>query len=283
MPELPEVETIVRGLREDVAGREIAGVAVRRERSVEGDRAALDRAVGRTVLGARRRGKVALLDLGPRGGGADLILAFHLRMTGRLFTPESLAARGESAPEPGPHTHLIFTFADGGRLFFEDARTFGSCRVCAPGTLCDWPFYDSLGPEPLETAPDVLAARAAGRNARIKSLLLDQRVVAGIGNIYADESLHRAGIRPDATAARLGTARLTRLFAAVREVLREAIDACGSSISDYRDARGDVGHFQNKFRVYGRAGQPCPACATRLRSAKVAGRTTTWCPKCQKP
>jgi formamidopyrimidine-DNA glycosylase len=293
MPELPEVETIARGLREDLCGARVAAGALLWPGVLEADHGALDGpAFLRAVAGARidavwRRGKVLLLDLAGTGGAphaapgvtpgaAPLHLAFHLRMTGRLTVEPGGTA-------PGVHTRLLLDLADGRRLFFADARKFGRCRAMASEALGRWPFFAALGPEPLELDAPAFAALLAGRRARIKALLLDQSVLAGVGNIYADESLFRAGIHPADTAAAIGPARLERLHGALAAVLREAIAANGSSISDYVNAHGDAGAFQNDFRVYGRRGCPCRVCATPLARTTVAGRTTTFCPLCQRP
>ncbi len=285
MPELPEVETIARGLRETLVGRRIRKVCVREPRALgsyegggDGFCCSLE---GRTVGGIRRRGKLLLVDL--QEGGT---LAVHLRMTGRFYLPDPGA-------KPDKHTHLIFELEsqeakeDGqsglDRVFFHDVRKFGSCCLYADeADLRRMPFLAALGPEPLELDKDAFIRLFAGKKARIKALLLDQKTIAGIGNIYADESLFRAGIRPDARAADISDARLAGLHRELQEVLREAIAACGSSFSDYRDARGNVGAFQNRFQVYGRSGKYCLRCGRRLVTEKVAGRTSVFCPVCQK-
>ncbi|WP_461211446.1 bifunctional DNA-formamidopyrimidine glycosylase/DNA-(apurinic or apyrimidinic site) lyase [Desulfocurvus sp. DL9XJH121] len=280
MPELPEVETIARGLDADLAGAEFSAVEVLDASAVSSGDGALCLAdlppalAGARVLRAWRRGKVLVLDLArPRNG--VLHLCFHLRMTGRL----TVEAPGQAAR---PHTRIVFSLADGRSLLFGDVRRFGSCRAMAPGDLPRWKFWASLGPEPLEMGAAEFADRLAGRRARTKALLLDQSVVAGVGNIYADESLFRAGIRPDTRADTVPRKRLLGLHAALVEVLKEAIAANGSSISDYVNAHGDAGAFQNDFRVYGRAGRPCRICKTPLSRRTVAGRTSVFCEKCQK-
>lgn len=279
MPELPEVQTIACGLEEHVVGRTIVDVDVRSAHAVGWDVARFRRDLsGSVIQGTGRRGKLLLLLMTSEKGVA-LTMGVHLRMTGRMHTP----AEGEA---PDKHTHVVFYLQDGAgvesRLFFHDQRKFGSVHVFAPGELEEWPFYATLGPEPLEISQADFVALFLGRRARIKGLLLDQKVIAGIGNIYADESLFRAGIRPDAEAASIGAVRLEKLHAVVQEVLQEAIDACGSSIKDYRDAKGDAGSFQNKFKVYGRKGLPCVECGAVLQSAKVAGRTSVFCGGCQR-
>lgn len=271
MPELPEVETIARGLEAELAGSVIESAVVRHSCAVDGDHEEFARAVkGAKVSGVTRRGKVLLVHLGP-----DNVLAVHLRMTGRLVV-EPGAAR------PGKHTHLVLELADGRRLMFSDTRKFGSCRFSATARLADWPFYAGLGPEPLEISPQDFQELFKGRRGRIKALILNQKIIAGIGNIYADESLFRAGIRPDARADAISAGRLEKLRQSLVEVLEEAIAANGSSISDYVDSGGNAGAFQNDFRVYGRAGEPCRVCGNLLAKCTVAGRTTTYCSRCQR-
>ncbi len=280
MPELPEVETIARGLREALCGARFTAAALPWPGVLDSSHGALPRRdfleamPGAEVLAVRRRAKALLLDL--RTAPQPLLhLGFHLRMTG------ALTVEPPGAPER-THTRLIFDLADGRRLFFGDVRKFGRCRAMTPEALTRWPFYAALGPEPLEISAREFAALFAGRRGRMKALLLDQKVIAGIGNIYADESLFRAGIRPDAPADRVSAARLAGLHVALTEVLTEAIAANGSSINDYVDAHGDAGAFQNDFRVYGRAGQDCRRCKAPLMKSTVAGRTTVFCPKCQR-
>lgn len=316
MPELPEVETVARTLAPQVCGRRIVAVDVLNAGSWQGLTAPQDVAALRFVIrGTSRRGKLLLLHLaleeagtfpppeeteipapeaaslwplhyaadGVRAGRPSLCgetpgevtaLAFHLRMTGRLFVYPA-------GTEPGKHTRLMFTLEDGRRMFFDDARKFGQARALCAEELNVWEFWRKLGPEPLEMTDEEFAARLSSRRA-VKALLLDQSVVAGVGNIYADESLFGAGIRPDAPASSLSVRRRMRLHRALVEVLLASIRECGSSIRDYRTARGDVGAFQNSFFVYGRSGERCLVCKKPLASASVAGRTTVWCPHCQK-
>lgn len=277
MPELPEVETIARGLAPWVTGRTIQSVETLWEKSVA------DGPPGSTITHVHRRAKLLLLDL-ETAAKSPLTLAFHLKMTGGLVMmgagPGLLAA-------PPDYARILFPLDDGSTLCFRDMRKFGWCRAFEDGATGDtgiaaWPFWTSLGPEPLEIGDTAFAALFEGRRARIKALLLDQSVIAGIGNIYADEALFRAGVRPDATADGISAARLKRLGREVRAVLAEGIAANGSSIRDYRDAGGNAGAFQNDFRVYGRGGDACRACGKTLRVTRVAGRTSTFCPGCQR-
>lgn len=295
MPELPEVETVARTLYPALAGRSLVRVEVLNPGTWQGAVSAceLDAHMPLTFAGTGRRGKVLLVffetdefpDTGQglcrpalleRGNDSAIRgLAFHLRMSGRLF-----AYPAGTAPER--HTRLILHLDDGSMIFFDDVRKFGYVRAVTPASLREWEFWRKLGPEPFELDDKAFGERFAGRGGAIKALLLDQSVIAGIGNIYADESCFRAGIRPDAPARSLCAADLGRLRAALVEVLEESIEACGSSIKDYRTARGDAGAFQNTFRVYGRSGKNCLVCGAKLRTAKIAGRTTVYCPNCQK-
>ena len=272
MPELPEVETIVRGLRPGLTGRSIKSVEVPCPGSVRGGEAgpaALTSLAGHRFTGVRRRGKLALFDL-DKGG----TLAVHLKMTGRLM----LYGPGRK-PGPDPYLRVRFSLDNGAVLTFSDMRRFGWILPLGPGELDG--LVAGLGPEPLETDAQDLALRLAGRRARIKALLLDQSVLAGVGNIYADEALHRAGIRPDRVASRIAGTRLTRLCTELQSVLEQGIAENGASIRDYRDAGGNAGAFQNSFQVYGLAGTPCRRCGKTLKAVKVAGRTSTFCPGCQ--
>ncbi|MEF2143930.1 MAG: bifunctional DNA-formamidopyrimidine glycosylase/DNA-(apurinic or apyrimidinic site) lyase [Desulfovibrionaceae bacterium] len=275
MPELPEVEVIARGLRETLPGRRFVHVAATDLRAVPGESldSFAERVQGRSVAGIRRRGKLLLVDL-ERDNTPESVLTVHLRMTGRVV-------HGPDRPCEA-HERIRFRMDDGSVLTFADVRRFGACRVFTPDELDRWSFYALLGPEPLEIGSREFAALFQGRKTRVKALLLDQRVLAGVGNIYADESLFRAGIRPDARADHISRTRLARLHGALQDVLAQAIAENGSSISDYRNARGDAGAFQNSFRVYGKAGHACAACGATLESNKVAGRTSTYCPCCQR-
>ncbi|MDY7001609.1 MAG: bifunctional DNA-formamidopyrimidine glycosylase/DNA-(apurinic or apyrimidinic site) lyase [Thermodesulfobacteriota bacterium] len=271
MPELPEVETIVRGLGSELERVRISSLKLLYPGAVPKDRAAFKRQVpGRTITRVLRRGKLLLIELSP-----PLYLAFHLKMTGRLI----LAGKNE---DPDKHTRIVFQLANKKKLFFKDMRKFGYCRAFSRKGLDEWGFYATLGPEPLEIGTDEFVSLFSGRRARIKSLLLNQRVIAGIGNIYADEALFRARIRPDLSAADLDQQKLIQLCRSTREVLSEAIAANGSSIRDYQDPFGRPGSFQDNFKVYGKSGRPCPVCGTALSRSKVAGRTSTWCKHCQR-
>ncbi len=263
MPELPEVETVVRSLQ-PVAGRRIVAADFRCPRILRGAEplALAARIRGRRIASIARRGKFILLAL-EEGG----YLIVHLGMTGRLLLDGTA----------GKHTHAVLTL-ERGALLYDDSRQFGCIQFGEdiPARVA------ALGPEPLEVSFDDFAAALRARKSRLKPLLLNQRFLSGVGNIYADESLFRAGIHPLSQASRLSTPRARKLFDAIRAVLSEAIAAGGSSISDYVDAEGRKGFFQQDHRVYGRTGEPCVRCGTPVRRLVIAQRSAHFCPKCQK-
>ena len=276
MPELPEVETLVRGLRPQIIGRRIVAVRLGKTDFIH-DPAALERDLpGSRIASVERYGKFLLLQLtGHNGAGGSWsrgCLVVHLGMTGRLL------ARPAEEP-PAPHTHVLFALDDGRELRYTDIRRFGRLALVSEGELPG--FLARLGLDPLEATEEEFCRRMASRRAMIKALLLDQRVLRGVGNIYADESLWRACIHPARHAARLRTDQLTRLYRAVRDVLRAAIRSRGSSVSNYVDAEGQPGEYQRRHRVYRREGKPCYRCGTRIRRITVAGRSSYFCPCCQ--
>jgi formamidopyrimidine-DNA glycosylase len=281
MPELPEVETIARALAPGLTGRVVAGIDVPDAKVLAGpsDRAAFAAAAaGRVIESVGRRAKLLLVTLGPRPQTPDagpLLLALHLKMTGRFHI-------APSADAPPAHARLLVHLTDGNALVFSDLRRFGTARLATPEALAAWKFYASLGPEPWDMTPEAFEAALVRKTTRIKAAILDQTVIAGIGNIYADESLFAARIRPDTPAKALTPARRRKLLSAIQAVIAKAIAAGGSTIRDYRTPDGVEGGFQHQFTVYGKAGQPCPACGKALIAIKVAGRTSTFCPQCQK-
>jgi formamidopyrimidine-DNA glycosylase len=263
VPELPEVETVVRSIR-PLVGRRIVMAEFRNLRVLRGGDpdAMAARLAGRRITAVKRYGKFIVASLG--GGG---YLMMHLGMTGKLLLG------GES----GKHTHAILTF-DRGTLLYDDSRQFGCIELSE-----EFPHRVArLGPEPLEISAEDFATGLKGRKTAIKSLLLNQTFVRGIGNIYADEALFRAGIHPLAKAWRIRADRARKLHEAIGAVLTEAIAAGGSSISDYVDAEGRKGFFQVSHRVYQRAGEPCVVCGTPIRRVVVGQRSSHFCPKCQK-
>lgn len=290
MPELPEVETIARGLAQRVSGDVIESVwlgskpqtfkSSPREmaQTLESKRIRTVRRVGKHIVfdleaskeshsaSARRR---PVRRLGPRrdGNRPDAQWLVHLGMTGRVVVCEPTA-------EVAKHTHAILQLGSGRELRFIDPRRFGRLSVTQG--------FQAPGWEPLEVEPDRFVRLFRGRKTPIKSALLNQKLLSGVGNIYADESLFRAGIRPRRRSASLTRENLRRLYLAVQEVLKEAIALGGSSISDYVDADGDEGSFQLQHRVYGREGEPCLVCKTPIKRVVFAGRSSHYCPKCQK-
>ncbi|RMH46414.1 MAG: bifunctional DNA-formamidopyrimidine glycosylase/DNA-(apurinic or apyrimidinic site) lyase [Alphaproteobacteria bacterium] len=283
MPELPEVETVRRGLVPVLEGARLAQVIVRRADL----RYPLPPGLAEALRGCRierldRRGKY-LLAFTDR----ETVLLVHLGMSGRiLVSARTLGQFHRGGAAADRHDHVILETEDGARVVYNDARRFGAMDLCAADRIGSHPWLAALGPEPLGNAFGGACLEAAfrGRRAPVKTALLDQRIVAGLGNIYVCEALHRAGIAPTRAAGRISAKRLDRLAAAIRDVLRDAIAAGGSSLRDYRRADGELGYFQHAFRVYDREGAPCPAegCAGRVRRIVQAGRSTYHCPVCQR-
>jgi formamidopyrimidine-DNA glycosylase len=270
MPELPEVETIVRGLRPAVVGKTIASVRVSLKKmavapsGVRFDRALIDE----TVVAVDRRGKYAVFAL---SSGRSLVTS--LRMTGRLVVLRE-------TEEPYPYTHVELRFTDKSRLAFADVRQFGRMRLVQAGERWD----ADLGIEPLsgDFTPERFIGMLSGRTTPVKVFLLDQRRIAGVGNIYACEALWQAGIRPGTPAKRLSKPAAARLHHAIVDVLRRAIGMRGSSVDDYVDAQGLKGGFQNVLSVYGRTGKNCARCGASIVRTVIAQRGTWWCRTCQK-
>ncbi len=269
MPELPEVEVIARGLRQSISNRCISRVELLWPTSIMGSQDDFTRRLtGRHILDVGRRGKLLLLGLET---GATLVV--HLKMTGRLVHgPRKPALK---------HDRVRFHLDDGSLLTFADIRRFGYLAVFFPRELETWKFYNNLGPEPLEMTTESFVSCIRGRCAKIKSLLLDQKIIAGVGNIYADEALFRAGIRPGQKANKVPKKCVAALLNHLNNVLEQAIQENGSSIRDYRDSNGNAGSFQNSFQVYGRAGLPCKTCGKTIVKTVVSGRTSSYCPNCQ--
>jgi len=273
MPELPEVETVRRILERHAADRRIdrvdaAPVRMRRPLLPTELRAGLE---GARLTGFRRRGKFLLADADRSGS-----LLLHLGMSGRLLLTE------RSSPRLA-HTHLVLELDDGRDLRLVDPRRFGLAWFLAPGAEATDPSLAALGLEPLsDDLPRLLPPLLKPRRAPLKALLLDQRIVAGVGNIYASEALWRAGIRPTRPPRSTSLARLERLALAVREVLAAAVVAGGTTIRDYANPAGEPGWFAVRLAVYGRAGGSCPRCGETLRGTVLAQRSTFWCPGCQR-
>lgn len=281
MPELPEVETVARTLLPHVAGCVFEHATLLKDSTLHPLSMPLESLAGMRIDTVWRRGKLLLFNLSPvqaRPGHLPEHLLVHLRMTGRIFTSDANQGLGK-------HTRCVFELKEPGgrpaRLFFDDTRTFGKILAANAHILQQWPFWRELGPEPLELPPNGLEGLLKGRRA-IKASLLDQKVIAGIGNIYADEALFQAGIRPMRESGSLAGKECAKLLAALKDILLRSIDQCGSSIRDYRDANGNVGAFQNTFFVYGRGGENCRKCGEPLQKCRIGGRATVFCGKCQK-
>ncbi len=271
MPELPEVETLVRGLRDQLTHLRFSKVAVNLKKCVrESPRSFAHFLEGRRILLVERRGKNIIMRLS--GGNALLV---HLRMTGGLRV----------VPEEAPlekHTHVVFSFQ--GRpwqLRFLDPRQFGRMAVEKDRGRDGFASLAGLGPEPLEISAKEFVSLVRSKRRSLKPLLLDQRFLAGVGNIYADEALHRAHIHPRQRSEALERRGILRLYRALRQILREAIRAGGTSVRTFADARGSAGRFQKFLRVYGREGEACRTCGEAIVREKVGGRSTYYCPRCQ--
>ena len=289
MPELPEVETVCRGLRPKLEGQVLTRVLQRRpDLRFPFPEAFAERLQGRSVARIERRAKYILMHL---EGGAEegLVLLCHLGMSGRM-----LVMNGEAQPLDR-HDHVVFYTGDGNEIRFNDTRRFGIMDLIAPDALGEHWLLKDLGPEPLSNAFNgpALAERLKGRRSPIKSALLDQKVVAGLGNIYVSEALYFAGLSPRRQAYTVQGGRAERLAAAVRDVLTAAIEAGGSSLRDYLQADGELGYFQHQWAVYDREGQPCPGCDCSAAKDDLSGkdgirrivqsnRATFFCPRRQR-
>ena len=273
MPELPEVETICRSLRCHVEGNIIQDVEVRLSRMVkcpspEDFRAIL---VGRKIHSLERRAKYMLFHVTD-----GWVLVIHLRMTGRLTY--------KTAETPGnPAARVVFHFVDGDMLEYSDARTLGTIYLLRQNELDRIYGLSSLGPEPLTPlfTVDYVMTELAKRKGKIKMVLLDQRFIGGLGNIYVDESLARAGIHPERKANALSEEEIVRLHDAINAVIEKGISSGGTTFRDYRDGEGNMGSFQDELCVYGRKGEACPICGTSIIKTIVSGRGTHYCPHCQ--
>ncbi len=283
MPELPEVETVRRGLAPSMEGHVIVRAEVNRpDLRWPFPENMADRLTGAKVMGLRRRSKYVLVDLST---GETLII--HLGMSGRMtVSGDPLGQFHRSHPAPEKHDHVVFHMDSGARITFNDPRRFGAMDLAPTATLEDHWLIKPIGPEPLGNGfnESYLVGRLSGRNTPIKTALLDQRIVAGLGNIYVCEVLHRTGINPKRKAGSLSRARIAALVPAVRDVLSEAIAAGGSSLRDYRQADGELGYFQHGFKAYDREGQPCQSapCDGTISRIVQSGRSTFYCPKCQR-
>lgn len=274
MPEMPEVETIRRSLQHKLEGRQFTAVDIRLPRLIKSPGAGdfPGYILQRQILTLVRRGKYLLFYL---AGG--MVLVIHLRMTGKLY----YAAAGD---EPDPYTHVIFYLDNGDRLFYADTRTLGTMYAFDETELWRIAGLTRMGPEPLsdEFTFGYFSQTLSNRKGKVKALLLNQDVIGGLGNIYADESLAMAGVDPDRRASTLTPDELERLYNAINKVIGDAIHHGGTTFRDYRDGAGQSGSHQHHLLVYGRSGQPCLCCGTPIARKESAGRGTHYCPQCQK-
>lgn len=283
MPELPEVETVRRGLCPAMEGHEILSAEIRRpdlrwpfpERMRE-------RLEGQVVKALRRRSKYILADL---SSGETLLI--HLGMSGRmLISGTKIGGFHYDVRAPEKHDHVVLDMAGGARITFNDARRFGAMDIIPQNGEETHKLLSDLGPEPLGNAfhETYLLDKLKGRKMPIKSALLDQKIIAGLGNIYVSEALYRTGINPKKLAGKIPTDKVSELVPVIRDVLNEAIKAGGSSLRDYRQTDGELGYFQHAFRVYGREGEPCrtKGCEAKIQRIVQSGRSTFLCPSCQR-
>lgn len=273
MPELPEVETVKRSLEPYLVGKKITGVDIYYGGIVKEPEPAVFRSLiqDKEIKSLGRRGKYLLLNL-----SEDLTLVIHLRMTGRLTVTDR-------AQPVDKHTHLIFRLSGEKELRFTDVRKFGLVYLVPTGCWSSIGGLFTLGTEPLEEEFTLacLHEKIQRKKTKLKSFLLDQREIAGIGNIYADEILFEAGLHPERPLETLSAEEIERLFFAIRSRLRAGVESRGTSFRDYVDGTGAKGNFQNELKVYGRGGEPCEKCGTQLVRSVVAGRGTVFCPRCQ--
>lgn len=270
MPELPEVETIVRDLNSALKGQIVKNAGFLNTYIKEsGDTPSESSLCGLRLITIERRGKNIIFRF-----ENDLSMVVHLKMTGRLLL-------GKLSPKENKHLHFRIEF-NNANLYFYDVRKFGRIGIYNSSELAKHPRLSKLGPEPFDLTPPRFVELFGGRNKPIKIALMDQEIIAGIGNIYADESLFAAGIRPNLKASKINTDRLKKLHKSVIKVLNKAIDNRGSSVDDYLDGFGKSGEFQNLLMAYGRTGEKCKKCKSTIKRIVLGGRSTHYCPRCQK-
>lgn len=283
MPELPEVETVRRGLQPAMEGEIIAKASVNRpDLRWPFPENMADRLTGKRINALRRRSKYILADL---DSGETLLI--HLGMSGRMtVSGVTIGEFHHPHPVPAKHDHVVFDMANGARVTFNDARRFGAMDLMETYKADDHWLLRDIGPEPFSNSfnEHYLTERLRGKNSPIKTTLLDQGIVAGLGNIYVCEVLYRAGINPKRKAGQISAARIASLVPIIREVLSEAIEAGGSSLKDHRQADGELGYFQHTFRVYDQEGNPCKTegCPSVIHRFVQSGRSTFYCPQCQR-
>lgn len=287
MPELPEVETIRVGLSQHIIGQKICDVEILYSKNLNNEQVS-SAVLGQAIQGIKRRAKVLIIKL---SGGNSLLI--HLKMTGQIVLTQNAGERfagghptdSMAAPLPDKSTRIIFTFTSGDKLFFNDQRKFGWMQLVPTGEVLNHVLVGRLGPEPLTadfTLAGFTAVLARHPGAPIKAVILDQSTVAGIGNIYADESLHLARIYPATRVRDLTKPQIKRLFEAIRTILAAGVAHGGTSFAHYVNALGGKGNYLDKARVFNRTGKPCPVCATPIEKIRVSGRGTHFCPYCQK-
>jgi len=285
MPELPEVETIRRGLSRAIVNKKISGIEVKKDTMVRGAaRTFVRRLKGQRFSRISRRGKLLILHIA--GHGAYLLV--HLKMTGQLIYRQGKkqVAGGHPWPPlgeelPNKYSHIIFTFSDRSKLFFNDVRQFGYMQIVNDKELAK--ILDSYGPEPLQSnfSWPIFTARFRPKKTIVKAALLNQQVVAGIGNIYADEICWHAHVLPQRRVSSLSAAEIKALYRSIPKVLAQAVKHKGTTFSDYRDADGKQGNYVRLLKVYGRGGLKCKKCSAQISKIKVAGRGTHFCLRCQ--
>lgn len=275
MPELPEVETVLRGLLQSGLGRRIARVEVNHSGVIPGNAKTFAAGIeGRRIVSISRKGKVLVAELAGPGNARRTYLVMRLGMTGQI-TVEPCAA------PLAPHTHVRMQFEDGKKeLRFRDARRFGRLRCLTHPELEE--LLQSLGPDARRMTEDDFLVAMRGRRGAIKSWLMNQQMLAGLGNIYADEALFEARIHPLAQPGRIPAAAARRLYGAMQKVLKKAIELQGTSFRDYIDIEGRPGNYLPKLRVYQKSGEPCPRCQSTIRRLVIAGRSSHFCPQCQR-
>ncbi len=286
MPELPEVETVVRGLRPHLAGQKIAQAKVFSAKiRIPVPETLAGELTGAVISGVERRAKYIYIHL-----DNGLTMVIHLGMTGSVILSRKNDVKKAAAFVPARHDHLWFRLSDGTEIVFSDPRRFGVLTSMPTKTLIEWAPIASLGPEPLDKkfTGEILHARLRARKTPIKIALMNQEIVVGVGNIYASEALFQAGISPLKEAGTISLAKISTLVEAIKSVLKASIRAGGSSLRDYRQANGEVGFFQDRFSVYDRAGQACPGCTCNvertggIKRLVQGGRSTFYCPRKQK-
>lgn len=275
MPELPEVETVRRGLERRVLGRTISKVEIAGPRVIRGDVSRFERGIaGARVSSLRRKGKTLALELSMAGSKPPEYLLIRLGMTGQLVVVQRAGALL-------PHTHIRMALDEGAEeLRYRDPRRFGMLRLCTAKEAER--IFSSLGPDALEMTESEFESAIGGRRGAVKSWLMNQRVIAGLGNIYADEALFESRIHPETPAGSIGKPARKRLFSAIQSVLRHAVSLQGTSFRDYIDIEGRQGAFEPQLRAYQRTGMPCPRCGALIRRVIVSGRSSHFCPRCQR-